>query len=116
MTAWSELKERGPVEPLAGRGRPMFEVAPVVLAQPPDLVATGFLRLCVRGELQHADRPLTAFEISRQVLRHHPNRWAAKSIEKKVYVLERKGELVVVGEGLSPDRSPCFLYVLAEAS
>jgi hypothetical protein len=79
--------------------------------------APSFLEVCVRDVLARAPWPLTAFEVAREVLKGHPNRWASRSIEKKCSDLARRGVLREVDcEGLSPDLAPCWRYALVEAA
>lgn len=44
----------------------------------------SFLIACVRGEVERAQEPLTAFEIAHLVLRSHPNRWQNDTVRSAV--------------------------------
>lgn len=77
----------------------------------------SFCARVVRGVVARADRPLTAFEVAREVLKHHPNRWAASTIRGYVSRLAKRGVLRELDcDGVSLDHAPCFRYVLGAAS
>lgn len=60
--------------------------------------SNGFLLQCIRGEVERADGPLDAFEISLLVLKHHPTKWALDTIRTAVSRAKQAGLIRVADE------------------
>lgn len=60
--------------------------------------SNNFLLQCIRGEVERADGPLDAFEISLLVLKHHPTKWALDTIRTAVSRARQAGLIRVADE------------------
>lgn len=58
----------------------------------------SFLLQCIRGEVERADEPLDAFQISREVLKHHPTKWELDTIRTAVSRARQAGLIRVADE------------------
>ena len=116
MTTWTELDRRAPIVEEAVAVRAPSPPARPSSSRPSSTAPTfGFLARTICAHVDLEVGPVTAFEIARLVLRHHPNRWASGSICRKVSKLADRRVLNAVDcDGISPDGAPCYRYRLGE--